>query len=862
MEEMFLEAVWVSLVCGLGIVLVFAVSPLLRKRNTVFWRYCLWMLFAARLVLPFNLSLPGRAVVLPFPVWEEAKEAETGVLPEDWPGNAFGEDRGEDFGTRERGREENISMADFLGETTDVKNENGRMEQEENKAAIPVEENSTAGKANNQNDVMKNMKAVTTDRVVEWAAAVWAAAVIVLLVWQLVCYAVFCRKIKRTRVFFALKENLPVYTSSAVSSPMLAGIWRPQILLPDYFCTQCEQEQLDFILEHEYTHYKRKDLLVKMLLSLAWTIHWFNPLVFWMMRQAAQDMELLCDSRVTKGFSREEKRLYGETLLGCASAEKRRTVIFCTSEFSKDARSLKVRFANLFSQEGKRKGIFAAVLGGILLAVISLFAAFGTSERDTGKPAAVSGKPGAGEDYGEDTQKEALSGMAVSENMLEEKRSLLLGFSPGLIAEAEYGAVFPRLVYASDKRAVLYDYWGLLVYDIGNQRIEQILDLKAVDLNHMQGERVTHVEVSADGAQILLYNEPDTKERFVYYIDDKRLEYSDLDSFAENHYDGLLEREGQAYAITESGAEVSLSADSLLTADGDTYHPEDVQGLSLIVSGPDWGECEVCPLFVEYFEGQQEVLFPHLDWSDFGRVTGKKFLHEDEDGWRYYLEEDEGRESELWEIGAPFEPLLLTRYQDGQRQVLEDLIYQEAYQECPMLFVAGRIVYKAAKTADVAAIKSPSLVSISADGSDRRIADDIPYGVFDNICEDGGWLYYLGWSNDGRLPRPLCRISPDFSSGSQPAGELPGYLCGVMDGYVYYFAGTQKEPGIWKKNLATGKEQLYDKWGLAAEDILFFRSREQTFLSGTLHDTETPGCRILFQTDYDKGICSNQVGFR
>ena len=80
-----------------------------------------------------------------------------------------------------------------------------------------------------------------------------------------------------------LQKKHTVYTSPAVSTPMLIGIQKPQIVLPD---RKYAEEELAF----------------------AKTLHWFNPAVFWMERQAVQDMELLCDGCVVRQFSREEKK--------------------------------------------------------------------------------------------------------------------------------------------------------------------------------------------------------------------------------------------------------------------------------------------------------------------------------------------------------------------------------------------------------------------------------------------------------------------------------------------------------------------------------------------------------------------------
>ena len=55
----------VSVLCGIGILLIFLISPLFGKRHTVFWRYALWIGLALRLILPFDLSIPGRAIFVP-----------------------------------------------------------------------------------------------------------------------------------------------------------------------------------------------------------------------------------------------------------------------------------------------------------------------------------------------------------------------------------------------------------------------------------------------------------------------------------------------------------------------------------------------------------------------------------------------------------------------------------------------------------------------------------------------------------------------------------------------------------------------------------------------------------------------------
>ena len=163
------------------------------------------------------------------------------------------------------------------------------------------------------------------------------------------------------------------------------------------------------------------------------------------------------------------------------------------------------------------------------------------------------------------SKKEAENISKEPEIKIEEKCSMLLSLSEEEAAGAVYGASFPKMAYASEKRAILYDYWGLLIYNITDRKIHQILDLRAADLGYIQGEKTTHIEVSGDGEQILLYNEPDGEEKFIYYVRNQRLEYTDLTSFEENHYDGLIEREEINYARTENEKLAYLSRDSLIT---------------------------------------------------------------------------------------------------------------------------------------------------------------------------------------------------------------------------------------------------------------------------------------------------------
>ncbi|MDO4813126.1 MAG: M56 family metallopeptidase [Eubacteriales bacterium] len=156
----------------------------------------------------------------------------------------------------------------------------------------------------------------------------------------------------------------------AVSTPALTGLIRPKLLLPHEDYTEIE---LRFILRHELTHLKHRDILYKLILIFANALHWFNPLVYLMLRAADEDIELSCDSAVTRNMEKAERAAYSETLLK-AVRSKGDTVVL-TSCFGSTVERLKRRITNILDGRKKRRGVGVAAF--ILIAAVALGAAIG-----------------------------------------------------------------------------------------------------------------------------------------------------------------------------------------------------------------------------------------------------------------------------------------------------------------------------------------------------------------------------------------------------------------------------------------------------------------------------------------------------
>lgn len=78
-----------------------------------------------------------------------------------------------------------------------------------------------------------------------------------------------------------LKRSLSIRQIETIAAPLSYGVIRPVILMPKN--TEWKNiYQLRYVLEHEYVHIRRLDMLTKLIMIAAVCIHWFNPLV-WVM---------------------------------------------------------------------------------------------------------------------------------------------------------------------------------------------------------------------------------------------------------------------------------------------------------------------------------------------------------------------------------------------------------------------------------------------------------------------------------------------------------------------------------------------------------------------------------------------------
>ena len=77
-----------------------------------------------------------------------------------------------------------------------------------------------------------------------------------------------------------LKQTPELLLSEHVTSPFLMGLFRARIVLPMALPTQISPEEMEHVLLHELTHYKRHDLWVGWVQVFVQALYWFHPLVW------------------------------------------------------------------------------------------------------------------------------------------------------------------------------------------------------------------------------------------------------------------------------------------------------------------------------------------------------------------------------------------------------------------------------------------------------------------------------------------------------------------------------------------------------------------------------------------------------
>lgn len=286
----FLVSLFALSLGGAAMVALLALAArIFRTRYAARWRCWVWLILCARLAIPFTITAPqvSRPVELSVPSDVVIFKPETNRPA--------------------------VPSAD-------------RPLPEPDKPEVPQEdlEISDSGESEQKREVT----------LFDALSCLWLIGAVGVMGWFLMNHLRFLRYVSRwskpvggdaVRLYNDLGDKLELdgrpklRVCEGVKAPMLAGIIHQTLLLPPEVLGE---EDLRYILLHELTHYRRRDIWLKTLALWVNALHWFNPVIWYMTRLLERDTELACDEAVLRLLPQEEHSAYGKTIVDAVERMK------------------------------------------------------------------------------------------------------------------------------------------------------------------------------------------------------------------------------------------------------------------------------------------------------------------------------------------------------------------------------------------------------------------------------------------------------------------------------------------------------------------------------------------------------------
>ena len=361
LEHIFLSVLSTSLTTSFIIIFFLILSPFINRRYDAKWKYWVWILLALRLIIPFHMSDMQN-------LFENSRQSLTaGVMQYERDAYKFDTVQSP-MQTQQR---------------------------------ILLEIPSQMTEPLSFSKQIRITSKVTFLMIVE---IIWLAGGILLMGIHLCSYLIYRKKISRNghrimndfiydlyvKLFdeLQLDRRIPIVACDRADSPMVIGFIHPILVLPT---VEYSYEQLYFIFKHELIHYKRHDVGLKLLFVLANAVHWFNPVVWLMQRNAVVDMELSCDERVMLDSDYAARKTYAEILFSLLHNKYTNKAPLST-QFYGDKQVMKKRFQNILEPSGKHSGL--NILVCTLGLVMGLGFLIGCSVSESDRLAKPSGEEG------------------------------------------------------------------------------------------------------------------------------------------------------------------------------------------------------------------------------------------------------------------------------------------------------------------------------------------------------------------------------------------------------------------------------------------------------------------------------------
>lgn len=158
---------------------------------------------------------------------------------------------------------------------------------------------------------------------------------------------------------------------ASLDAPAVFGLFRHTICFPPGLIERLSERELRWVIRHELAHVRRYDIHVAIIASIAGALHWFNPVVWLIVKRLRTAMEAAADRLALQNVSPGDTVAYGELLLGFAEVREKRknwpTLGLISIASGKDLK----RRIELLVQDRKPTSLTAKILSAAVVTAIA-----------------------------------------------------------------------------------------------------------------------------------------------------------------------------------------------------------------------------------------------------------------------------------------------------------------------------------------------------------------------------------------------------------------------------------------------------------------------------------------------------------
>jgi beta-lactamase regulating signal transducer with metallopeptidase domain len=211
---------------------------------------------------------------------------------------------------------------------------------------------------------------------------------------------VFAR-FQRISTALGLRRSVLLRISTNIAGPMTVGALRSMVLLPLSAVTLLGPEELEVVLAHELAHVRRADFFWNLVQTLAETLLFFHPAVWWISGRIRHERELCCDDLALRVCP--NPIVYASALYRLEEQRSRALHLAMAFDGHQPAQTLRMRICRILGEPVTQKygparpfsiaATFAAALIVLVLPVPHLLASLNPAQQVSAVPVKVDSSP-------------------------------------------------------------------------------------------------------------------------------------------------------------------------------------------------------------------------------------------------------------------------------------------------------------------------------------------------------------------------------------------------------------------------------------------------------------------------------------